>query len=168
MPSRRTLDRIGRHHSKAVQERGASSCRFVFLEEQAFFSGTRCQRLTGAAPHPSLHLTGERGTVHPLFDEDGTRTQRWFEVAANRRLACCHRHGHGDGTSRRVWGRHAGAPAGAITSAHVADGQRCWNPPGGKKSQKPLTGYLCPLTTGGLIRVRCWTATEPRLGTMLP
>ena len=155
MPSRRTMYRIVRHHPKEVKERGSSSCMVVFLESQAFFYGKSGQRLTCAAPPPSLHLTGARVTVHPLFDEDGTRTPRCFSVAENRRLDFCHRHGHGDGTSRSVWCSHAGAPACAITSAHVADGPRCWHPPGGKKSKKPLTGYLCPLTTGGLIRVRC-------------
>src|SRR5712692_4646448 len=142
-----------RHHPKEGTERGSSACMGVCLESQAFFDGTSCQRLTCAAPPPSLHLTGERVPVHPLFDEDGTRTQRCFEVAEHRRLDCCTRHGHGDCTSRSVWGSPAGAPACAITSAHVADGHRCWNPPGGKKSKKPLTGYFCPLTTGGLIRV---------------
>src|SRR6266446_2531613 len=78
------------------------------------------------------------------------------EVAENRPLSCCTRHAHGERTSIGVWCSHVGAPAGETKSEHVADGQRCWHPPGGKKAKKPLRGYLCPLTTGGLIRVRCW------------
>jgi transposase len=33
---------------------------------------------TGAAPHPNLTLTGERGPFSPLFEEDGTRAPRGF------------------------------------------------------------------------------------------
>src|SRR5882724_13616519 len=152
-----------RHHHKEGKERGSRASLVVCLESQACSDGTSGQRLTGAAPHPRLHLTGERVTVHPLFAEDGTRTQRCFEVAENSRLAFCTRHGHGECTSRSVWCSPAGAPACAITSAHVADGQRCWHPPGGKKSKKPLTGYFCPLTTGGLISVRLGPEPRPAL-----
>src|SRR2546427_12717061 len=69
-------------------------------------------------------------------------------------MGCCTRHRHGERTSISVWCSHVGAPAWEIKSEHVADGQRCWHSPGGKNAKKPLRGYLCPLTTGGLISVR--------------
>src|SRR5437867_7657391 len=46
----------------------------------------------------------------------------------------CHR--HGERTSIGVWCSHSGAPACEIKSGHAVDCQQCWNPPGGKKSQK--------------------------------
>ena len=167
-PSRRTRSRRGRHPPKEVQERGASASLVVCLASQACSYGKRGPRLTGAAPHPRLHLTGARVTVPPLCDEDGTRTPRGCSGAENSRLDCCHRHGQGAGTSRRVWCRHAGAPAWDIPSAHVADGQRCWHPPGGKKATKPRRGSLCPLTTGGLISVRPVLGFDHRVGHLRP
>ena len=68
-------------------------------------------------------------------------------------MGFCTRHEHGERTSLSVWCNHARAPACDIKSAYVADGQRCWNPPGGKNAKSRASGYLCPLTTGGLIRV---------------
>ena len=135
MPSRRTLSRMVRHHPQEVKERGSRASLVVCLESQACSDGTSGQRLTGAAPHPRLHLTGERVTVHPLFAEDGTRTQRCFEVAENSRLAFCTRHGHGERTSISVWCSHVGAPACEMKSGHAVDCQRCWNPTGGKKAK---------------------------------
>ena len=117
-------------------------------------TATSCQRFTCAAPHPSLNPHWRTCHVYPAFDEDGTRAPICFSVAENSPRGFCTRHAHGERTSRSVWCSHGGAPAWEITSEHVADGQRCWNPPGGKKAKKPLRGYFCPLTTGGLIRVR--------------
>src|SRR5439155_20335548 len=102
--------------------------------------------------------------VAPVLAEDGTRAPRCFSVAETRPLSFCTRPAQGERTSRGVWCRPVGAPAWATTSAHVAAGQRCGHPPGGKQAKKPLRGYLCPLTTGGLIRVRrrwCCITSSP-------
>ena len=99
-------------------------------------------------------LPGERVTVHPAGDEDGLRGPRWFSGAAHSACGCCTRHAWGERPSRRVWCRPGGAPAWDITAAHVADDPRCWACTRRQKAKKPLRGYLCPLTTGGLISVR--------------
>ena len=62
VPSRRTMYRRGRRRHTEVQERGARSSMSYDLSAPGCPSGTRCQRVTWAAPHPSLNLTGERGT----------------------------------------------------------------------------------------------------------
>src|SRR5438132_9185625 len=72
-------------------------------------------------------------------------------------MGCCIRHEDGERTSISVWCSHAQAPACEIKSEHVTDGQQCWHPPGGKKAKNRSLGYFCPLTTGGLISVRCFS-----------
>jgi hypothetical protein len=140
------LRRRGQNAGLAPQDASDRAC-------QTGLSRKRGQRCTWAAPHPRLHPPWRTCHVYPPLDADGTRAPRCVEGAATSRMGCCTRQRQGERTSRSVWCSHVGAPAGAITSEHVADGPRCWHQPGGKQCKKPLRGSLCPLTTGGLIRV---------------
>jgi hypothetical protein len=68
--------------------------------------GARRPRLAGAAPHPSLALTGQRDALRPLLAEDGRREQRRFSVAAHAQTTLCHRRPGAESTARRVWCSH--------------------------------------------------------------
>ena len=85
VPSRRTLDRLGRRHHPAVTYRGARSSMADDRYAQDGPYGPRCPRVTCAAPPPSLNLTGERGT----FLRPWTRTVRGHrEVSRAQQTAC--------------------------------------------------------------------------------
>jgi hypothetical protein len=69
-------------------------------------------------------------------------------------MALCNRHPDGDGTSRSVWCSHDLAP---VHGNQVRTRDRVLTTPGPKrrkKRKKPLSGEVCLLTRGGLIRVR--------------
>jgi hypothetical protein len=139
-PSRRPLSRMRRRQHTGVKERGSPASLVVCREPQACAYRTRCQRLPWAAPPPRLHPHGKAWNVAPPCDEDGTRAPRCCAVAANRLRGCGTRHEHGERTASSVWGRHGGAPAWDITSAHAAASPQCWNARGGKKAKNPLRG----------------------------
>src|SRR6266849_1732110 len=135
LPSRRTLYRMLRRSHTEVTAHGSHASLPVCPGVRGL---TREHKLSPvhvccSSPEPDPHW--KAWNVYPAFDEDGTRAPRCFSVAENSALGCCTRHARGERTSRSVWCSHVGAPAWDITSAHVADGQRCWHPPGGKKAK---------------------------------
>jgi hypothetical protein len=117
--------------------------------------GAHRQRPTGAAPHPSLALTGQRDAWSPLFAEDGRRAQIHCEVAEHSQRMLCHRRFGGESASIRVWCRHReSAPS---YGNPVSTRDRLSTTPKihrRKKLEKhPLFGVVCLLTNGGLRRV---------------
>jgi Transposase len=92
--------------------------------------------------------------LSPIFAEDGRRERRHFSVAERSPTRLCTRRLGVESTSRRVWCSHRrSAPS---YGNHVRTHNRLLTAPGpGKrqKSKKPLTGVVCLLTTGVLIRV---------------
>src|SRR5439155_3527905 len=91
----------------------------------------------------------------PSFEEDGTRGQRCFEGAEHHTKARCNRHLEAI-DPQEVCG--AATPSlhqrREIKSGHVARGQRRQDLHSGNKARNPLSGDVCLLTTGVLIRVR--------------
>jgi hypothetical protein len=74
----------------------------------------------------------------------------------------CNRHAGDEGTAIRVWGSHLGGhPKTEITSGHDTVCSQRQESNGGKKTKKPLTGVVCLLTRGGLIRVRLGMLPHP-------
>lgn len=126
--------------------------------------GERRQRSTCVAPHPRLVLTGQRQALSPLLAEDGRRAQSIFSVAAHATTWSLH------ASLRRrehlktcvVQPRKVGAVRrqSRQRTRPFADDAR--HPKAEKKQTNPLVGVVCPLTTGGLIRVRrgLWTVMK--------
>jgi hypothetical protein len=92
--------------------------------------------------------------LSPILAEDGRRARRNCSVAERAPTRLCPRRLGVESTSRRVWCSHVrSAP---LYGNHVRTHNRLLTAPGPgqrKKSTKPLTGVVCLLTTGVLIRV---------------
>ena len=75
----------------------------------------------------------------------------------------CTGHYHGDRASRSVWCSHDGVHLRSeIKSADETDCRLRSALERGKKSQKPLLGIVCLLTSRVLISVRCWGDCDTR------
>jgi hypothetical protein len=168
VPSRRTLYRIVRRHHQGVKELGASASMFVFPVLTGFLLGQPWSTRDGcgSSPEPAPHWRAF--DVSPVVglgrDEDtamflGRRQQAsWFLPSSwkgRENLNTC--------VVQPRWGtRRCHQVRTRSRLPTLPESTRR------KKSKHPLTGYFCPLTTGGLIRVRRSVCTTPWLQASLP
>jgi hypothetical protein len=132
-----------------------SPARCLALRSGSELDGASRGGVPWTAPPPRLARPGARVPLSLLLAEDGTRVPRGGEVVATAQSGCCTRRGSGERPARRVWCSDVGAPADGNADSSRGQGRTALSVTTAEKNgHNPLSGVVCLLTTGVLIRVR--------------